>query len=104
MRHGNFYRRVFVPAAKEAGLPGLRFHDLRHFYASLLISDPHLTPLDVAKRMGHADATMVLRVYGHLFDKSGEGLGDRVEARRAAARARRAGTGNVVALPTSHTG
>jgi hypothetical protein len=74
-------------------------HDLRHFYASLLLSDPHLSVKDVAVRMGHADPTMVLKVYGHLFAKSGQGLGDGVEARRLAAQARTAGTGNVIAMP-----
>lgn len=87
MRHDNYYRRVFKPTATAVGLPTLRFHDLRHYYASLLLSDQHLSVKDVATRLGHADASLVLRTYGHLFADAGAGLGDRVAERRAAARA-----------------
>ncbi|MDF2146754.1 tyrosine-type recombinase/integrase [Knoellia sp. p5-6-4] len=90
MRHKNYYRRVFLPTAKAVGLPTLRFHDLRHFYASDLLRDPQLSIKDVSTRMGHADATLVLRTYGHLFTDSGAGLGDRVAERREAARAKAA--------------
>ena len=34
----NFVRRVFDPALRRAGLPKIRFHDLRHTFASLLIA------------------------------------------------------------------
>lgn len=88
MRHKNYYRRVFLPTAKAVGLPSLRFHDLRHFYASDLLRDPHLSVKDVSSRMGHADPTLVLRTYGHLFADSGAGLAERVADRRAAARAK----------------
>jgi integrase len=38
LRHHNFYRRHFKPALLRAGLnPTLRFHDLRHSCASILI-------------------------------------------------------------------
>jgi integrase len=40
IRHGNFYRRYFKPAVRGSGLPeDLRFHDLRHTYAALLIAE-----------------------------------------------------------------
>lgn len=39
LRHHNFYRRHFKPALEAAGLPGtIRFHDLRHTCAALLIN------------------------------------------------------------------
>lgn len=69
-------------------MPNLRFHDLRHFYASDLLRDPHLSVKDVAARLGHADASLVLRTYGHLFADAGAGLSERVADRRAAARAK----------------
>lgn len=46
-----------------------------------------MTPLYVAHRLGHADATMVLRVYGHLFPGAGEGLADRLASLRVNSRA-----------------
>lgn len=103
MRHKNFYRRVFVPTATAQGLPTLTFHQLRNFYASDLLRDPHLSVKDVAVRLGHADATLVLRTYGHLFADSGKGLGDRVSERRVAARKAQEARGNVVPI-TQATG
>jgi integrase len=37
MRNHNFRSRVFVPAARQIGLPGLTPHDLRHTAASLAV-------------------------------------------------------------------
>lgn len=34
----NILKREFIPALDRAGLRRIRFHDLRHFYASILIS------------------------------------------------------------------
>jgi integrase len=39
LRHNNFYQRIFCPALARAGLPTpVRFHDLRHTCAALLIA------------------------------------------------------------------
>lgn len=46
-RH-SYYRRVFKPAAEAVDLPELRFHDLRHFYASLLLTNPDLNAIDIS--------------------------------------------------------
>lgn len=44
--------------------PGLRLHDLRHHFATMLLD--HGVPLNtVQKMLGHADAAVTLRVYGH---------------------------------------
>jgi integrase len=54
-------------------------HDLRHFFASLLIR-AGLSPKVVAKLLGHADASMTLRVYAHLWpddeDRSRQAVDD----------------------------
>lgn len=67
IRHSNLYRRHFKPAAEQAGLPSdLRFHDLRHAYAALLISlGAH--PRAIMERMGHSSITVTLGTYGHLL-------------------------------------
>jgi integrase len=62
-----FYRNLFKPAVERAGLPPhLRFHDLRHTYASLLAAEGR-SPAVVAKLLGHRDASITLRVYTHLW-------------------------------------
>lgn len=56
--------------AKVADLPdGFRFHDLRHYYASLLISRG-LDVKVVQARLRHASAKTTLDTYGHLWPDS----------------------------------
>jgi integrase len=78
LRHGLFMRRVWYPTIKgdkkrkiKAALPaelhGLRFHDLRHTCASLLIAQG-AHPKIIQERLGHASITTTMNRYGHLFD------------------------------------
>ena len=54
------------------GLPeGFRFHDLRHYYASLLIA-AGLDVKVVQARMRHKNATTTLNTYGHLWPDKDE--------------------------------
>ncbi len=50
------------------GLPKLRLHDLRHTFASLLISEG-ADVVYVSRQLGHADPSITLKVYSHLFDR-----------------------------------
>lgn len=58
---------VWRRAVEDAGLPaGTGFHDLRHFYASLLIR--HRESVKVVQvRLGHASAAETLDTYSHLW-------------------------------------
>lgn len=57
-------------AVQTAGMDkGLRFHELRHFYASLLIRYGESVKV-VQERLGHASATETLDTYGHLWPDS----------------------------------
>ena len=96
LRHSNFYRRHFLPAAERAGLPdGVRFHDLRHTYAGFLIAEG-AHPKAIMERMGHSSITVTLDRYGHLLPSLEEHLTEALNrsgqaaARRALARAQRA--------------
>ena len=52
------------------GLPeGFRFHDLRHYYASLLIRHGESVKT-VQRRLGHATAAETLDTYAHLWPDS----------------------------------
>ena len=51
---------------KDAGLSGIRLHDLRHFYASGLIA-AGCDVVTVQRALGHATATTTLNTYSHLW-------------------------------------
>jgi integrase len=61
LRRQNFRRRVWEPLAKLAGVPGLRFHDLRHLCASLLMAR-NVHPRVVQSIVGHVDVGTPLAV------------------------------------------
>ncbi len=61
----NVKNRHFYPNLTKAGLRRIRFHDLRHTYASLLIQNGE--PLAYIKeQLGHSSIRMTVDVYGHL--------------------------------------
>jgi integrase len=71
--HRNVSRRALGRPAQHAGLnddgwPPLRFHDLRHTFASHLIIDLGLDPAQVSRILGHARITITLDIYTHLFE------------------------------------
>jgi integrase len=74
----NMVRRYFEPALREAGLPRIRFHDLRHTFASLLIAQGEHPKL-IAEQLGHASIQITLDRYGHLMDQSVGNASDRLE-------------------------
>ena len=79
IRHGNLYRHHFRPAVERAGLPAdLRFHDLRHTYAALLIA-AGAHPRAIMERMGHSSITVTLGTYGHLLPTVEQELAARLD-------------------------
>jgi integrase len=64
-RH-NVSRRSFKPLLKRAGLPEIRFHDLRHTAATLLLSK-NVNPKVVSEMLGHSTVAVTLDVYSHLL-------------------------------------
>lgn len=97
LNHGNFYRRIFKKACAGLGVE-MRFHDLRHFHASLLI-DAGLSPVEVAHRLGHANASFTLDTYSHLFKQESTGLGALIAAGRSEARGENAAPLRLVPTP-----
>jgi integrase len=58
--------RDFKNLLKLAGLPEIRFHDLRHTAASLMLN--HGIPvIIVSRRLGHARPSITLDIYGHMI-------------------------------------
>jgi integrase len=69
-RHDYYGAQIFASAVERAGLPaGTTSHDLRHHYASVLLAAGE-SVVAVAERLGHENATLVLKTYGHLMPDS----------------------------------
>ena len=66
--HAHLGRRVLNPALKKAGIRHVRWHDLRHTFASLLIAGgANITFL--SRQLGHSSSQITLSVYAHLLDR-----------------------------------
>lgn len=66
------YGVVFTTAAARAGMPtGTTTHALRHHYASVLLLAGE-SVVAVAERLGHKNANLVIKTYGHLMPDSEE--------------------------------
>jgi integrase len=81
LRASQWRNRHWYPAVKEAGLTGLRPHDLRHTAVSLWIA-AGAQPNQIAKWAGHTSVAVVLDRYGHLFPGHERDVLDRLEAMR----------------------
>jgi integrase len=66
LRKPNFLRRVYRPLLKRAGLPAIRFHDLRHTAATLMLLN-EVNVKVVSERLGHASIQLTLDTYSHVL-------------------------------------
>ena len=69
-RH-NLCQRSFKPLLEKAGLPGIRFHDLRHTCATLLLTKG-VHPKIVQELLGHSTIAITLDTYSHVLRGMGE--------------------------------
>jgi integrase len=76
----NITQRDLRQVLKRAGLPRLRFHDLRHCHASLLLKQG-VHPKIVQERLGHSSPAFTLHVYSHLLPGMQEEATKALEAR-----------------------
>jgi integrase len=65
----NVARRGLKPALAAAEIEPLRWHDLRHTFASLLIGGG-ANVVFTSRQLGHGSSDITLRVYSHLFDRA----------------------------------
>ncbi len=62
----NLRERSFAPLLKKAELPVIRFHNLRHTCATLLLSR-NVNPKIVFEMLGHATIAITLDTYSHVL-------------------------------------
>jgi integrase len=62
----NLVRRSFKPLLQKAGLPDIRFHDLRHTAATLLLFQG-VHPKVVQEILGHSQISVTLDTYSHVL-------------------------------------
>ncbi|MDP9314482.1 MAG: site-specific integrase [Chloroflexota bacterium] len=75
----NFYRSFWYPLRKRAGLPNVRFHDLRHSAATLLLSQG-VHPKVVAERLGHSRVSTTLDIYSHVIPSLQRDVADKIDS------------------------
>lgn len=71
-------RKVFYGLLKAAGLRRIRFHDLRHTFASLLIQQGE-SLVYVKEQMGHSSVQVTVDLYGHLIPGGNKQAVDRLD-------------------------
>jgi integrase len=65
-------------ARKRAGLGSVRYHDLRHAFASMLIS-AGCSVKAVSRALGHSSAAITLNLYSHLWPGDEDRIRDAVD-------------------------
>ena len=81
--NGTWINHRFHAATKAAGLPWLRFHDLRHSCASLLGS-LGVPARVVMELLGHSSIRLTMDTYSHVFGKAQREAASAMDAALAA--------------------
>jgi integrase len=75
----NLTRNNLAPLLKRAGLPNIRFHDLRHTAATLLLSQG-VHPKLVQELLGHSSVAMTIDRYSHILPGMGDATANAIDA------------------------
>jgi len=57
----------FKQILKDNNLPSIRFHDLRHSHASLLLSQGVQAKV-ISERLGHSNINITMDLYSHIYE------------------------------------
>ena len=69
----------FIRMTKDLNLEHIRFHDLRHYYASLMLA-ANVPDKYAMQRMGHATNAVLKNVYQHLIDEKDREVTENINA------------------------
>jgi integrase len=78
MDRRNLTTHRFKPLLKRAGLPQIRFHDLRHTCATLLLTK-NVNPKIVSEMLGHASIAITLDTYSHVLPNMQDSAAEAME-------------------------
>ncbi|MBN1370440.1 MAG: tyrosine-type recombinase/integrase [Anaerolineaceae bacterium] len=70
--------RIFKEILQQTSLPNIRFHDLRHTAATLLLQQ-NVHPKVVQERLGHSDISLTLNTYSHVVPGMQEEAADKMD-------------------------
>lgn len=69
----DYITRTFGRTLKKYNLKHIRFHDLRHTFASLA-NNLGITLYDISVALGHSSTSITSKIYVHLFDDTNKGI------------------------------
>jgi integrase len=75
--HPHSLSQAFERHCEKAGLPPIRFHDLRHTYATVALS-AGVHPKVVSERLGHSRIAITLDIYSHVIPSLEEEAASRI--------------------------
>lgn len=81
----DWFSREFARQVRLSGMPKIRFHDLRHSYATLALN-AGVHPKVVSERLGHSTVGITLDLYSHVTPAIARDAADAVAARLFGAR------------------
>ena len=81
----NFWRGKFYKYLKDANCPHIRFHDIRHTFASLLLQQGESLHY-VKEQMGHASIQTTVDIYGHIVPGTNRNAVNRLDDQAAGLR------------------
>ncbi|MBA9027618.1 site-specific integrase [Peribacillus huizhouensis] len=72
------FRKEFYNLVEKVGLPKIRFHDLRHTHATILIQQNVNVKL-ISERLGHSDIETTLNTYSHVLPDMQKSVSDKLD-------------------------
>ena len=69
------FSHKFRDLLKKHGLPLIRFHDLRHSHASLLVKCG-IQPKIISRRLGHSNINITMDLYSHIYEDTDKAVAE----------------------------
>ena len=79
INQSNLLSKSFYPLREKAEVPKIRFHDLRHTAATLLLQQG-VHPKIVQERLGHSQISLTLDTYSHVLPTMQQEAADKMDA------------------------